>query len=191
MRVRQFSRIVAVTFTVALLANCGGDTKKLLGLQKEAPDEFAVYSRAPLSLPPDFTLTPPAPGTERPQSIDESAKAQQALLGRQAAPETNAKDYQNLTPGLRSLLQNTGALNADPNIRRTIDRETTAFITESKHFTDDLLFWKDPKEFGSRIDAAKESQRIRDAQALGESVDGADAIVIEQKEEAILEGLFN
>ena len=31
------------------------------------PDEFAVESRAPLTVPPDFDLRPPEPGAPRPQ----------------------------------------------------------------------------------------------------------------------------
>jgi len=42
--------------------------KDTLGLSREAPDEFEVFSNPPLELPPDFTLTPPQPGMPRPQS---------------------------------------------------------------------------------------------------------------------------
>ena len=37
------------------LAACG-DVKKLMGIEKTSPDEFAVESRAPLTIPPDFDL---------------------------------------------------------------------------------------------------------------------------------------
>ena len=46
---------------VLSLSACGG-TKEKLGLTKKAPDEFAVVRRAPLSMPPDYTLRPPTPG---------------------------------------------------------------------------------------------------------------------------------
>ena len=42
-------------------------TRETFGLNKQAPDEFQVVSRAPLSLPPDFTLRVPEPGASRPQ----------------------------------------------------------------------------------------------------------------------------
>lgn len=40
---------------VALLAGLSGCTgvKEVLGYTKQSPDEFQVYARAPLSLPPD------------------------------------------------------------------------------------------------------------------------------------------
>lgn len=40
-------------------------TRETFGLNKQSPDEFAVVSRAPLSLPPDFTLRVPEPGAPR------------------------------------------------------------------------------------------------------------------------------
>lgn len=163
----------------------------MLGLDRDAPDEFAVYSRAPLSLPPDYTLKPPAPGAERPQNETETTKAQRALMGRNMSKADSYAGYDNMSPGLRTLLEQTGALNADPAIRQVVDRETSAFISESDSFTKELMFWKNQEPFGTKVDPAKEAQRIREAQALGEPVDGAGAVVIERKDEAILEGAFD
>src|SRR5215468_11844115 len=59
----------------ALLISGSTDLKKAIGLEKAAPDEFAVESRAPLEMPPDFDLRPPQPGATRPQ---EKAADQQA-----------------------------------------------------------------------------------------------------------------
>ena len=44
-----------------LLAGCEG-IRDQLGFNKKAPDEFTVVKKAPLVLPPDFSLRPPAPG---------------------------------------------------------------------------------------------------------------------------------
>ena len=44
-----------------LIAGCS-DLKKSIGLERSSPDEFAVESRAPLTMPPDFNLRPPQPG---------------------------------------------------------------------------------------------------------------------------------
>ncbi len=188
MSVVNFKHIIGLVLAGTVLTACSG-TKEMLGLEKTAPDEFAVYSRAPLSLPPDYSLKPPTPGADRPQGEDEQAKAQRALTG-QASTASNV-GYQQMTPGLQSLLEQTGALNADPNIRRTIDRETSAFIAESDSFMDNVMFWKDKEAFGTKVDAAKEAQRIREAQAMGQAVDGQGAVVIERKEGALLEGAFD
>jgi hypothetical protein len=44
--------LVAIT----ALSACGKNLQEDLGLVKKAPDEFAVVTRAPLSVPPDYTL---------------------------------------------------------------------------------------------------------------------------------------
>jgi len=46
----------------ALLISGCSDLKKAMGLERTSPDEFAVESRAPLTMPPDFNLRPPQPG---------------------------------------------------------------------------------------------------------------------------------
>ncbi|MGH7063561.1 MAG: DUF3035 domain-containing protein, partial [Stellaceae bacterium] len=43
------------------------------------PDEFAVESRAPLTIPPDFDLRPPEPGAARPQEKSTSQQAEQVI----------------------------------------------------------------------------------------------------------------
>ena len=47
----------------SLLTGCT-DLKKSMGLEPTLPDEFAVESRAPLTIPPDFDLRPPQPGAD-------------------------------------------------------------------------------------------------------------------------------
>jgi hypothetical protein len=66
-----------------LLAGCS-DFKQMIGLDPTMPDEFAVESRAPLTIPPDFNLRPPEPGAPRPQ--EESTKQQAEQIMEQAGP---------------------------------------------------------------------------------------------------------
>src|SRR3990170_4864220 len=46
-----------------------------------APDEFAVARNAPLVIPPDYTLTPPAAGAIASTPQDAQARAIEALFG--------------------------------------------------------------------------------------------------------------
>lgn len=62
----------------SLLAGCTGGAG-FLG--RETPDEFAVARAAPLVIPPDFALTPPAPGTVQPAGADARTQAIEALFG--------------------------------------------------------------------------------------------------------------
>ncbi|MFZ9395815.1 MAG: DUF3035 domain-containing protein [Erythrobacter sp.] len=88
--------------TSAMLAGCGGT-----GIfNRERPDEFAVQRQAPLVVPPDFNLVPPAPGAPRPAEGTASEQALQALFGGPAprsAVETSALDRAGAAaPGIRS-----------------------------------------------------------------------------------------
>jgi Protein of unknown function (DUF3035) len=86
--VRGVDRGVAVASALclaasSLIAGCT-DFKKSIGLEPTLPDEFAVESRAPLTLPPDFELRPPSPGAPRPQEMASNQQAKQAI--EQAGP---------------------------------------------------------------------------------------------------------
>lgn len=166
-------------------------TRETFGLNKQSPDEFSVVSRAPLSLPPDFTLRVPDPGAPRPQTGSTTDQARRILVGED--PNQVKRD---ITEGTRSkgqvaLLSASGAQYADPDIRNTVDRETSIFISENEGVVDDLLFWQEKPEFGTIVDPAAEAKRIRDQQALGDSVaGGGDTPVIERKQKGWLEDIF-
>ncbi len=48
-------------------------------MDRSSPDEFAVESRAPLTIPPDFALRPPQPGAPRPQEITAADRTRSAF----------------------------------------------------------------------------------------------------------------
>jgi hypothetical protein len=83
MRTRKIAALAALGLGVAL-ASCGDDAKKAIGLGKNPPDEFQVLSRAPLSVPPEFTLRPPQPGAPRPQEPSLPDNVRQRVLNNSA-----------------------------------------------------------------------------------------------------------
>lgn len=166
------------------LSGCEG-VKSIVGQSKSAPDEFAVYSRAPLSLPPDYGLRPPAPGTLRPQGVDPRAQSRKTLLGDRAGAGGGP-----LQAGEQALLNRLGAANPDPDIRRKINQESAALAEESASITDRLMFWNKPNEYGTVVDPKKESKRIRENMALGKSVTEGETPIIERKRKGFLEGIF-
>lgn len=102
-------KIVLVSACAALLASCGSGGI----LNRERPDEFAVQRQAPLVVPPDFELVPPAPGAPRPA---EGTAAQQALDALFGGPAPRS-------PVETSALQRAGE--AAPGIRSSVgDAET-------------------------------------------------------------------
>ena len=82
--------LFAFTFlcSAALLLPGCSDFKRTIGLEKSSPDEFAVESRAPLTMPPDFELRPPQPGAARPQEATPGQQARQLI---EQALERNAR----------------------------------------------------------------------------------------------------
>ena len=183
-------------FKVALLGGLAfavsgcESTRETFGLNKTAPDEFQVVSRAPLSLPPDFTLRVPEPGAARPQTGTTTDQARRILTGED--PDAVKRDITdgNRSEGQVALLSQSGAQYADPAIRTTVDRETSIFIEESDSVVDKLIFWQDKPEFGTQVDAEAEAKRIRDQQALGESVSEGETPVIERRQKGWLEDIF-
>jgi len=175
------------------LSACG-DVKQQLGFNRESPDEFTVLSRAPLSIPPDFALRPPQPGAARPQEGSDKERAREALLGRSAAnPRVYARELAantTLSSGEKTVLMKAGANEAAPDIRDTVDRESSALAKEMTSFTDHLVFWEDRSYKGTAVDPAKESQRIRENMALGRALSEGEPPKIERKSKAILEGIF-
>lgn len=115
------------------LAGCQS-TSKALGLAKITPDEFRVISKAPLVLPPDYALRPPAPGEPRPQELRPESAAREALLGAAAATQR--------TPGEQLLVSKAGGGKSDPLIRYVIDDEFGDIAHKDKSFADTVMFWK-------------------------------------------------
>jgi len=148
---------------VLVLSGCQS-TRRAIGLEKTVPDEFAVAQPAPLAMPPDFNLRPPAPGTDRPQQLSASQQARMALVGR-----ARMQDYLNrgLTAGEASLLGHAGADNVPPNIRTTLDKEVSAFAAEERGFTDRLVFWREEGSSGVAIDPEAEMKRLNQNAAAG------------------------
>ncbi|HEV2748398.1 MAG TPA: DUF3035 domain-containing protein [Allosphingosinicella sp.] len=98
--------ILAAAGASLLLAACGNSG--LFG-SRDRPDEFAVARAAPLVVPPDFTLVPPAPGTVSPGGADSRTQAVEALFGGPAprsAAETQVLEQtesDRAAPGARSV----------------------------------------------------------------------------------------
>lgn len=225
------------------LAGCGGnDGRGLLDTGKRSPDEFAVYSRAPLSLPPDYGLRPPAPGEAPKDIVDPRKEAKSVLTGSDYSgyagapagsayrgattgtysagtptgegyaggtagvpdPDTPtgvgyldvrpapAEPYNPATsPGVQSMLDRSGANEADPSVRSTINRETAILAEQDQSFVERLIFWGTPTEYGTLVDPQAERRRILENQALGRTITAGQTPTIERKKRAPLEGLFN
>ena len=113
--------LIALTGAAALLAGCQGG-----GLfNRDRPDEFAVQRQAPLVVPPDFSLQPPAPGAPKPSSSAQE-QAMDALFGG-PAPRSEVE---------KTTLNRAGT--AAPGIRSTVGDPSTATVAKGE-ITRDIL----------------------------------------------------
>lgn len=110
----KFARIAIFAGLGAMTAACGSGGF----LDRDRPDEFAVQRQAPLVVPPDFNLTPPAPGTPRPSEGTASEQALDALFGG-PAPRSSVET---------SVLDRAGA--AAPGIRSAVGDPQTATVAK-------------------------------------------------------------
>ena len=75
------ARIAAASAVLLAAAGCGSDTARTFGFTRDAPDEFQVTTRAPLSMPPALGDLPvPRPGADRPQELSQRQAAEAALV---------------------------------------------------------------------------------------------------------------
>jgi hypothetical protein len=94
---RRFPLLAVASLCCGLLLSGCGDFRRAIGFDRSGPDEFAVESRAPLTIPPDFDLRPPQPGAPRPQEGTAAEKARKVIdtagpgePGKQATPVLQA-----------------------------------------------------------------------------------------------------
>lgn len=178
------SRLVLTAIPLLALAGCGDSVERTFGLTRDAPDEFTVTTRAPLSMPPDYSLRPPQPGAQRPQELTSQQAAEAALapdtaLGGTAGPAT---------PGQEALVEQAGPA-APANIRNKVDSEAQ-LDHGNEGLTERLMFWKSAPPAGTVLDPNKESQRLRENAALGQPPTAGDSAIIQDKKKSSLLGIF-
>lgn len=186
MRLNMTFALAALLAGGFALAGCSG-AREAFGLGKQAPDEFQVIARAPLSLPPDYSLRPPQPGAPRPQDAAPRDQAAAAVFGNAEATDVAVADG---SSGEGALLENAGAVGVDPSIRQLVDAETAEEIEDDQQFIDRLIFWRDADPYGTIIDPVQEQQRLQENAALGLPTTEGDTPVIIRKKRALLEGIF-
>ncbi|RMD63607.1 MAG: DUF3035 domain-containing protein [Alphaproteobacteria bacterium] len=186
-------RLVTAAALVLVVGGCEG-IRQQLGLNKQAPDEFRVVARAPLTLPPDFTLRPPKPGLPRPQEGSPTQQARKAVF--RAEPDqppavpVAAVTPDTRSPGEVSLLKAAGADKVDPQIRMLINRETAELNAADEDFLEFLVFWRQKDPYGEVIDPIAESKRLREVTALGKDITAGQTPTIKRRRKALFEGIF-
>lgn len=179
---KRKSTFLFAAAVISLSLSACSDVKKELGIGRNSPDEFMVVKRAPLTLPPDYDLRPPAEGSA-PPAAEASTQAKTALMGSEAAedaPKGTAED---------DILAKMGADKADPSIRAIISQENGYLAIENEKLVDKLIFWKDEETTdanvpASVVNAKEEAERLKRNQQQGKPANEGEVPVIERKEGA-------
>lgn len=181
----------AAAFAAAFLGGCAG-AKRAFGMEKIAPDEFTVVTKAPLVLPPDYSLRPPRPGAPNPTFVEPEINAENALFGSEGLSE-NAQGY---TGGEMTLLDTAGGSKANSGIRQVINSETASLVDKDKSLAEKILFWQKPaEEEANVIDPKKESERLKGAKTpadagAGQKAEAKKAEAPKEKKKSWFGGIF-
>lgn len=131
----SISRAAAVALLLAGASLAGCQTaQRALGQGKAVPDEFRVVTKAPLVVPPDYSLRPPAAGAARPEELRPESATRVAAL-EQAQAQTRST-------GENLLVQKAGGAQADPLARYVIDDEFGDISHKDKSWADRIMFWR-------------------------------------------------
>jgi hypothetical protein len=182
---RTLTAFIPLMCGLLMLSGCSDSMTRTFGLTRDAPDEFTVTTRAPLSMPPDYNLRPPRPGSPRPQEQSARQQAEEALVPQLAlgAPQGTS------SPGQSALLQEIGPA-APADIRAKVDQDA-ANSGASDGFIDKLLYWRKPDSSVAQVDPAKEANRLRQNAALGEGPNVGDTPIIQPKKSGWFTNLFS
>lgn len=106
--------ILAASAIATTLSACGSSSL----FSRDRPDEMMVTRQAPLVVPPDYSLTPPAPGSARPGGESTAEQTLRALFGG-PAPRSASE---------AAVIGNADGARADPGIRSQVGSPDTQVV---------------------------------------------------------------
>ncbi len=145
------------------------------------PDEFRVVRKAPLTVPPEYNLRPPTPGSSRPQELSTESQARMAVFG-----VDNARDA---SDGEKAFIKAAGGDALDRSIRSAVDYDNAQILRKSRNFTDAILNFGKTAPGDPTIDAAAEAERLRAEQESLKDITGGGKVIIQPKHTSKLPGL--
>jgi len=101
------------------------------------PNEFRVVTKAPLSVPPEYSLRPPAAGTTTPAEVEVATTGVTTAFGTTMGVNASASE--------KALVAAAGANAANAAVRAQVDYEEARAIRKSPSVTDRVFFWRKDK----------------------------------------------
>lgn len=117
--------LVSTCFAGMLVSGCAA-----LG-GTNSPDEFRVVKKAPLVVPPEYSLRPPEAGSGTPFEVDPTRAGSASAFG--------AEIGQNASASERALVAAAGANAVSPVIRQQVDWEEARIIRKSQSVSDRVV----------------------------------------------------
>jgi hypothetical protein len=192
-KIRLTPALLAGLAAISALAGCS-KVQNELGITRKPPDEFQVYSRPDLRVPPDFDLRPPQPGAPPAYAPDLNEEAASTVFrqGNNGRAVMSARNIEGAdrSVGEMALMDSAGTDRANPDIRTVVDREAGQLVLEDKQFADRLIFWQNQQGPETVIDPAAEAARLAGNRAGGRPITEGETPTIERKHRAPLEGLI-
>lgn len=142
----QLNVFVAVT-ALAIISACASSSGQ------RTPDEFRVVKKAPLVVPPEYQLRPPAAGQALPSEIV-AENFGSAAFGSDIGSSASVIE--------QALVADAGAMAVSPVIRAQVDYEEAKVIRKGRFGSDRVLNW------------------LRPEQPVEDSATGGDEVIIEQ-----------
>ncbi|MFH1158161.1 MAG: DUF3035 domain-containing protein [Pseudomonadota bacterium] len=180
---RSENKLLLIAPILAVALSACASVKSELGVGRNSPDEFMVVKRAPLTLPPEYTLRPPVAPDKTRTNEEAAGKARDALMGKTKGSVTKGAAE-------TAMLDKVGAETANPDIRRMIDEDNGYISIESRTVADKLIFWNDEQLSpdnapSSVVDPTAEAERLKKNQVEGKPVNEGIVPVIEKKKSTL------
>ena len=134
---------------LALTTACASGNKERSGV----PDEFRVVKKAPLTVPPEYSLRPPELGTVRPREVSSEQAEQVFAFGTDIGKDASAVE--------REMVLRAGAIAVSPIIRQVIDYDESGLLRKGGAFSD-------------QVNAYSGNEEEREAAASDNATGGAD-----------------
>lgn len=124
-----------------------------LGGAPTTPDEFRVVKKAPLVVPPDYSLRPPSSGQAQPIELDPSRTEVTTAFGTSVGQDASLSE--------RALIAAADANAVSSVVRTQVDFEEARIIRKSQSAMDRIMFWNKADE---------EAYPVEDSATGGEEV---------------------
>lgn len=150
----KLTTMTLLTASALALAACASGNSD--GRRAGVPDEFRVVKKAPLTVPPEYSLRPPQRGEVRPAEVSPERQDQILAFGTDIG--------RNASPVEREMIRRADAIAVSGVIRETIDYDEAGLLRKSS-------------DISEAVTGYTGSEEEREIAAADNATGGADVII--------------